>query len=467
MSTHQIAVFLGPSCPLDEARTHLAGADYFPPAARGSFYDIINDGYQIIVLIDGFFYGKLSVWHKEMLYALDSGIVVIGASSMGALRAAELQGTGIIGAGTIFGWYRDGLIDGDDEVALLHESTQDNYTGLTIPLVNLRWQLMRAVEDGLIDSRSEALIIDRAKQMCFTERTLEGILEPLRDVIDIGAVKTTLSNGADLKKSDAILALKLAAEHGSSAGAPSPLRLREYEYVHMNLGIEYYTSERLTSIKAKGSAGAIPLAEYLGRIEVDQIGYRDLVRARVYQRLIVGWARELHLDVGNEDDIGLGASPWNVQVLDLEHRRATGLTLIDIARESRDAEFSRRIQQRFCRAAGARQVIADIDKRLAAQAQDAPIPWRRMVDLTGELVYTMCCLGLEKSIGPAPQEVQPCGARWEDDAILTDAERIMAYAEWIYQVGPRLFGYVLDPAREVLLAHQYLNCLDRLDRRAS
>ena len=92
MGHHQIAVFLGPSCPLDEARMHLPDADYFPPASRGSFYGIINDGYRVIALIDGLFYGKFSVWHKEILFAIDSGITVIGASSMGALRAAELEG---------------------------------------------------------------------------------------------------------------------------------------------------------------------------------------------------------------------------------------------------------------------------------------------------------------------------------------------------------------------------------------
>ena len=52
---------------------------------------------------------------------MEEGIQVLGASSMGALRAAELHGFGMIGYGTIFEWYRDGLIDGDDEVALWHE----------------------------------------------------------------------------------------------------------------------------------------------------------------------------------------------------------------------------------------------------------------------------------------------------------------------------------------------------------
>jgi len=444
----------------------LANADYFPPAARGSFYDIVNDGYRIIVLIDGLFYGKLSVWHKEILYALDSGIEVIGASSMGALRAAELDGTGITGVGTIFGWYRDGLIDGDDEVALLHEGSQDGFSPLTIPLVNLRWCLRRAVAEGAIDQRSEALIVERSRQMCFTDRSIDAILKPLEDVIDIMTVKRAMASAEDLKKADAILALKLAAQRASVTGTPRVPRLREYEYSHVNLGIEYFLNERLASIKAKGESGVRPLADYLGRISADHAGCRDLVRARVCQRLIVGWAKELYIDDVGEGESDGDATPWDTEVLDLAHRRATRLTLIDIARERRDAALSRRLQDRICHG-GTGDVIVAIDGQLAAQAQEAPIPWQRMVQLTGRLVYTMCCIGLQKHIRPHPTEDLSPAARWQDDVILTDAGRVLAYAEWIYQTTPRVFGYLLDPAREILLAYQFLNCLDRLESKAA
>jgi len=466
LSQNQIAVFLGPSCPLNEAKGHLASADYFPPAARGSFYDIVNDGYRVIVLIDGLFYGKLSVWHKEILYALDSGIEVIGASSMGALRAAELDGTGITGVGTIYGWYRDGVIDGDDEVALLHEGSEDGFSSLTIPLVNLRWCLMRAVAEGAIDQQSEALIIERSRQMCFTDRSIDVILQPLEGVVDIVAVKKAFASAEDLKKADAILALKLAAERAPFTAPLKVSALREYEYSHVNLGIEYYLNERLTSIKAKSKHGIRPLADYLGRISTDHAGYRDLIRARVCQRLIVGWATELHVDYLGEGESDCEATSWDAEVLDLSHRRATGLTLIDIARERRDAALSRRLQERTCHNATG-DVIAAIDGQLAAQAQESPIPWQRMVQLTGRLVYTMCCIGLQKHIRPQSTEDFYPAAPWQDDFIQSDAGRVLAYAEWIYQTNPRVFGYMLDPAREVLLAYQFLNCLDSLESKAA
>jgi hypothetical protein len=70
-----------------------------------------------IVLIDGIFYHGLSVWHRELVYAMLEGIVCIGAASMGALRAAELYRYGMIGVGQIFERYRDGEED-DSLVAL-------------------------------------------------------------------------------------------------------------------------------------------------------------------------------------------------------------------------------------------------------------------------------------------------------------------------------------------------------------
>lgn len=80
-----------------------------PPAQQS---DILRDAIEIapkqIVLIDGVFHQSLSVWHKEIVYALLEGIVVIGAASMGALRAAEMHRYGMIGVGSIFEMYRAG-----------------------------------------------------------------------------------------------------------------------------------------------------------------------------------------------------------------------------------------------------------------------------------------------------------------------------------------------------------------------
>lgn len=56
--------------------------------------------------------GVPAVWHKELLYTLQEGVEVCGASSMGALRAAELESFGMLGVGVIFQAYRDGRYPG-------------------------------------------------------------------------------------------------------------------------------------------------------------------------------------------------------------------------------------------------------------------------------------------------------------------------------------------------------------------
>ncbi len=131
------AVFLGPTLRKDQACA-LLDAAYYPPARKGDVYRLIGSGVKTIILIDGVFDSTPSVWQRELLQAMDEGIQVLGASSMGALRAAELHPFGMIGYGTIFEWYRDGMIDGDDEVALWHGSEESGFRPLSEPLVNIR-----------------------------------------------------------------------------------------------------------------------------------------------------------------------------------------------------------------------------------------------------------------------------------------------------------------------------------------
>jgi len=90
-------VFVGPTR-LSRIPRHV---HVFAPAALGSVFRAIDEGYRLICLIDGYFGNTPSVWHKEILFALKCGVTVCGSSSIGALRAAELHSFGMLG----FGWY--------------------------------------------------------------------------------------------------------------------------------------------------------------------------------------------------------------------------------------------------------------------------------------------------------------------------------------------------------------------------
>jgi hypothetical protein len=148
-----------------------------PPAAQGDIYRACKLRPQAIGLIDGYFEGVPSVWHKEVLWALSQGIVVYGSASMGALRAAELDVFGMTGIGAIYDWYRSGVIEDDDEVALLHGPAEAGYLPLSEPSVNVRASCAAAVEAGVIDQAAAETVIGAARSLHYKERQWRTILE--------------------------------------------------------------------------------------------------------------------------------------------------------------------------------------------------------------------------------------------------------------------------------------------------
>lgn len=140
-SLEKVLVYLGPSLSLDKAKGILPDAIYRPPAKQGDILsDVVNFSPNRIILIDGEFAQNLSPWHKEIVYAIQYPGVkgIYGASSMGALRASELDYIGMVGIGQIYEWYRDGVTEDDSEVALNYAVRAGAYIPLSVPLVNIR-----------------------------------------------------------------------------------------------------------------------------------------------------------------------------------------------------------------------------------------------------------------------------------------------------------------------------------------
>lgn len=207
VTERRVVVFLGPSLPVARARGILQ-ADYRPPAQKGDIYRALTSGAATIVLIDGVFHGAPSIWQREILAALDEGIEVLGASSMGALRAAELHSLGMVGHGTIFEWYRDGVITGDDEVALQHGDEEMDYRALSEPLVNIRATLQQAERDGVLARAEADELLGVAKQTYYPQRAYRALLASPGiqrwPAERIGAVEDYLRRAAvNLKASDA------------------------------------------------------------------------------------------------------------------------------------------------------------------------------------------------------------------------------------------------------------------------
>jgi hypothetical protein len=146
-------IFVGPSVPKEELALH-CNAYYLPPVGLGDIAKILQEKPHVIGIIDGYFDSVPSIWHKEILLALSQGVHVVGGASMGALRAAELHAFGMEGIGEIFEWYRDGYIEADDEVAVIHSKAENDYMPFSEALVNIRKTFFCAKEDSVIDQKS-------------------------------------------------------------------------------------------------------------------------------------------------------------------------------------------------------------------------------------------------------------------------------------------------------------------------
>ena len=143
-----------------------------PPAEAGDILRAIGRKPAAIALVDGVFATAASVQHKELLAALDAGIAVLGAASLGALRAAELCDFGMEGVGEIFADYRDGRIVRDDAVLVFHAPAELAYRPLTIALVDAEDSIRRAP----LAPDDAALLLQIARRMPFHGRTWRAML---------------------------------------------------------------------------------------------------------------------------------------------------------------------------------------------------------------------------------------------------------------------------------------------------
>ena len=226
-------VFLGPSLPLAAARA-LCPAVYLPPVRLGDVHRCVAfGGATAIAIIDGYFERVPAVWHKEILWALANGIAVAGASSMGALRAAELAPFGMIGVGCIFEAYRRGVFPGfegepfedDDEVAVVHAPAEAGWVA-TEAMVNIRATLAAASAAGVIPPPLCRRLAALAKAMFYKERSWATLLRRAEadgdDGETLARLRAWLPEGRiDQKRADAVALLhRLHAEPPPQPAVP-------------------------------------------------------------------------------------------------------------------------------------------------------------------------------------------------------------------------------------------------------
>ncbi len=205
----RIIVFSGPSLDRITAESILA-AEYRLPAKRGDILAAVRDGAEIICLIDGSFHQDAAVAHREILAAVRAGVTVVGASSMGALRAAEMDTLGMTGIGEIYRRYTTGELVSDDEVALVYDPVSG--CALSEPLINIRYTLEKAERSGIISDQDHAVLLDAARSLFYPSRTYPALVSAAGPAVGSATGARFLAwaeeNRCDQKREDAVAALE-------------------------------------------------------------------------------------------------------------------------------------------------------------------------------------------------------------------------------------------------------------------
>ena len=146
------------------------------------------------------------------------GIHVMGASSMGALRAAELSAFGMQGIGHIYNAYVTGKWEDDDEVTVAHGPAELGFLAVSEAMANIRATLDRALAATAITLTEWASLTSIAKNLYYKDRNYEKILQIAvqqgMQAQRAAELKLWVScNRCDQKLTDALSLLDAIAEH--------------------------------------------------------------------------------------------------------------------------------------------------------------------------------------------------------------------------------------------------------------
>jgi hypothetical protein len=230
----RVCLFVGPSLSAADVEGALGAADaevtVRPPVEQGDILRLIEELPDVIGIIDGQFFHAPAVLHREILLALERGARVLGAASIGALRAAELDAFGMEGIGTIYRLYRTGAIDADAEVAVLHAAPVDGFRPLTEALVTIRHNLRRARRRRVISAQTATRALATLKRLHFTRRTSGAVLAAVPGRERPALARFLAREAVDLKREDALRILRTIARRiGGQAAGPPRVRVRVNE----------------------------------------------------------------------------------------------------------------------------------------------------------------------------------------------------------------------------------------------
>jgi hypothetical protein len=223
-------IFLGPSLSHEKARK-IFDTDYRPPARKGDFLRLAADFAAVemtVGFIDGVFLQDYPPTPIEVYHlARKNGVLLVGAASLGALRAVELEKFGMVGIGKIFQLYKTGKLDADDEVAVTFASEEGDYQLQSEAMIDIRYNLYLAYKKEVISEKAKNVLVKLAKEIYFPHRKYTYILEEAKNRYpvfesEINSFGSYIrSNRKSLKEMDAIRLVKYLKERYDSTNTIS------------------------------------------------------------------------------------------------------------------------------------------------------------------------------------------------------------------------------------------------------
>jgi hypothetical protein len=344
-------IFCGPSLPLPTIARWLRKAEVRPPAACGDVYRATMQGAVTIGIIDGDYDEAGPVWHKEILWALKQGVFVYGSAGVGALRAAELHRFGMVGVGRIFGWYRDGMINADDEIMVAHGTREDAYRARSDALVNMRATLERAVGAWVISEADAHTLIQVARMLFYPVRTYASLLElaQLHRAVaadSLARLSDWLSNGSEVRVDQKRIDAEAMIRRIASAAHDTRCDGSKLEF-EFTVGWDALT-RRIATEESAPASGELP--ELLAappvpvqRAEIDPAPRMDPAGAAVASGPV---ERQCDVDLFAEIDRAVAHGPGDDAQLFTELERASPELACDLLRECVERALSLLLAER-------------------------------------------------------------------------------------------------------------------------
>jgi hypothetical protein len=160
------------------------------------------------------------------------------------------------GEGLVYRLFRSGVLEGDDEVAVMHAPRDEGYAALTEALVTTRVHARRARRAGALTSSDENLIVRSARELPFSARRLSRVLSVAcshglsRDTADRFTAWVSVS--PDIKQQDAESLLIKLSRGMTSRSRTAPVTRTAY----LDTWVRNATGEAVSSRFVSDSATA-------------------------------------------------------------------------------------------------------------------------------------------------------------------------------------------------------------------